>query len=656
MRNFFLEKGRDIIPVEDIETDLSFIEQFRKTNGRPLRVLHIGNIANNAYNNAKIQRSYGIEADVLCYDYYHIMGTPEWEDGDVAGAVDPSLPDWWSTNLRGLKRPDWFVQGPAPLCIKYLVARARGQMILAKMRRLALEHAYWNLLEDKATQTGVSRSSCDRKNSHYIAARMKKSFRLLGSYFSTLDPWNTIRERLIPARMSLRNSVFVPLIIGGTASPPLVRGASVLISFWRWQRKKRNVSAVFDLAAMSDDGTAKTIISNFSLRRIALSAGGIVLQSLWASLVHVWLWPVRLIATRGQVEDKSIGERKAKANELIAGFQLQEKDVSRSIWEEVRWYLAEHALRFGPVLKNYDVVQGYSIDGIIPLSEGFSSFCSYEHGTLREIPFENTWQGLICRLVYKNAPAVFITNSDVVGSIDRLELDKDRICFLPHAFDDLKLDTFRINNPSIVPDRDIVHFFCPSRQDWRDQNPSLTKGSDLMLKAAAAVAADGNKFRITLVAWGVDVEASKRLIEELHLESFVSWVLPMDKRSLWAQYCRSHAVLDQFSLPALGGVGFETLALGRRLITRIDSGQLRSFFGCTPPVLPATNHAEFTNSIRSVILDPDDLAQIGAAGRQWIKDYHSARRIVALQAKAYRTLLDNQHRSALSQEQTSLTR
>jgi len=27
--------------------------------GRPLRVLHIGNIANNAYNNARIQRQYG---------------------------------------------------------------------------------------------------------------------------------------------------------------------------------------------------------------------------------------------------------------------------------------------------------------------------------------------------------------------------------------------------------------------------------------------------------------------------------------------------------------------------------------------------------------------------------------------------------------------
>src|SRR5436190_812786 len=106
---------------------LDWLKEFERSNGRALRVLHIGNIANNAYNNAKIQRSYGIEADVLCYDYYHVMGTPEWEDGDLTTPVDPQFPDWWATNLGGFKRPQWFVQGPAAVCIKYLNARAMRQ-------------------------------------------------------------------------------------------------------------------------------------------------------------------------------------------------------------------------------------------------------------------------------------------------------------------------------------------------------------------------------------------------------------------------------------------------------------------------------------------------------------------------------------------------
>ena len=106
----------------DNKADLSLIEKFRLRAGRPLRVLHIGNIANNAYNNACIQRQHGIEADVLCYNYYHIMGCPEWEDSDfregssVAG-LDHFKPDWWATSLRGWSRPRWFVQGPSALCI-----------------------------------------------------------------------------------------------------------------------------------------------------------------------------------------------------------------------------------------------------------------------------------------------------------------------------------------------------------------------------------------------------------------------------------------------------------------------------------------------------------------------------------------------------------
>jgi hypothetical protein len=107
--------------------------------GRPLRVLHIGNIANNAYNNARIQRQHGIEADVLSYDYYHVMSTPEWEDAQFEGEIDPDVPNWWETSLRGWRRPDWFVQGPASGCLQYLRAKHFGYRRLQKLLWLSLE-------------------------------------------------------------------------------------------------------------------------------------------------------------------------------------------------------------------------------------------------------------------------------------------------------------------------------------------------------------------------------------------------------------------------------------------------------------------------------------------------------------------------------------
>ncbi|MBM3678899.1 MAG: hypothetical protein FJW96_13625, partial [Actinobacteria bacterium] len=112
--------------------------------GRPLRVLHIGNIANNAYNNAKIQRAAGIEADVLCYDYYHVMGCPEWEDADFEGDVgDPFFPDWWAVDLGGYERPRWFVQGRASVCRAYLTAAREGRERKARRKWRRLQAERW---------------------------------------------------------------------------------------------------------------------------------------------------------------------------------------------------------------------------------------------------------------------------------------------------------------------------------------------------------------------------------------------------------------------------------------------------------------------------------------------------------------------------------
>lgn len=104
-----------------------WLEAFRARHSRAPRILHIGNIANNAYNNAKILNEVGLDCDVICYDYYHIMGCPEWEDADFTGQIkDDFRPDWTKVDLGGYVRPQWFVQGPLNLCVRYLIARRTG--------------------------------------------------------------------------------------------------------------------------------------------------------------------------------------------------------------------------------------------------------------------------------------------------------------------------------------------------------------------------------------------------------------------------------------------------------------------------------------------------------------------------------------------------
>ena len=108
----------------------AWLADFERSAGRPLRVPHIGNIANNAYNNALIQRQRGIDAYVLSFDYYHIMATPEWEDADFSGDIgDDFFPDWWAVDLKGFERPRWFIAAPLDISIRYLLAEITGTPI-----------------------------------------------------------------------------------------------------------------------------------------------------------------------------------------------------------------------------------------------------------------------------------------------------------------------------------------------------------------------------------------------------------------------------------------------------------------------------------------------------------------------------------------------
>ena len=111
-------------------------------------MLHIGNVANNAYLNAKILNKAGLDCDVLCYDYYHIMGCPQWEDVDFEGDVgDQFAPNWDGIDLKGFVRPDWFAQETFLFAAHYLIARRTNSR---------LQQAFWGWLQGRRTLRSVA--------------------------------------------------------------------------------------------------------------------------------------------------------------------------------------------------------------------------------------------------------------------------------------------------------------------------------------------------------------------------------------------------------------------------------------------------------------------------------------------------------------------
>lgn len=106
----------------------AWIKAFIKKHKRKPRILHISNVANNAYNNAKLLTDCGLENHVLAYNDCYAMGCPEWEDAYFTDEVkDMWHPDWFNYNLHGFCRPRWFAQGELNSCIAYLQALCDGQ-------------------------------------------------------------------------------------------------------------------------------------------------------------------------------------------------------------------------------------------------------------------------------------------------------------------------------------------------------------------------------------------------------------------------------------------------------------------------------------------------------------------------------------------------
>lgn len=111
-------------------SDADWPARFRAAHGRAPRVLHIGNIANYAWVNARLMRARGVDAVVLDNDFYHFASAPEWLEAGIEGDIgDHFHPRWHAVRLAGFTRPEWFLNGPGVFVFPELAARESGQAL-----------------------------------------------------------------------------------------------------------------------------------------------------------------------------------------------------------------------------------------------------------------------------------------------------------------------------------------------------------------------------------------------------------------------------------------------------------------------------------------------------------------------------------------------
>lgn len=474
-------------------------------DARPLRVLFIDNIANNAYLNAKALRRHGVEVDVYVGGYYHIMACPEWEEGGFANfAGTHNQPDWTRTANLNYTRPDWVVQMREPFGVRYLLAKTGGRT--------------W-------------------------AAR-----------------------------------------------------------FW-W--KVGNLDRELDCSAGGvGNAVRSTLVRGFKFARAALR--------LFSRVVRVG----RRLVTQGSLR----AERKPASD---APGETASPNVLRDIESIAPAY--REAIR--TLMSRYDIVQVYGAGGRLPLIAG-TPFLAYEHGTLRSLPFESSYMGQLTYLTYTRARHAFITNADVLGSAQRLDLPS--YSFIPHPVNEDSLHETpesQALRESLCRELDTDFIvFHPSRQHWEPEvrSPNWEKGNDIFIRGFARFVKEVNpRASAVMVDWGLSVPATKALLEELGVADRVRWIPPVPNALMCRYIAATDLLADQFWLGSFGSTAPKAWGCGKPAMFYLNEDQHRWCFPELPPVLNVRAPDDVFESLRRLHQDPGHMRAVSEESRRWYQTYHS---------------------------------
>jgi hypothetical protein len=532
----------------------NWLNNFVAKYKRKPRVLHIGNIANNAYNNAKILNQAGLECDVLCYNYYHMMACPEWEDAIIERDYGSDFrPNWSSAGIKNFKRPTWFVQGPLLLCLKYLIEKK-------------------NRINAKSLELVISQIN------------------------------------------QTRNILFLFLPIG-----------YFLYKFWH---------------------VIKFLLIRIKRIRIIWIIK-VITSNLLTSIISKFIYLI-LNANFLNIFKNLNLFKKSNANLYYDEVKIF-KDLNRELSIEFKkenfpkikkYYYFNFLLinKFTQLFSHYDFIIAYSTDPIIPLICKKPYF-SFEHGTLRNIPYEKNDRAKLTSLAYRKSIHTFVTNFDCKESANYLT--KGRFTIINHPFDEdnKKIPHYNINemrkNLLTLLDSDFL-FFHPTRHDWLKKNGKgyADKANDKFLRVFIKLRKQGLRIGLITCDWGENVIESKEILS--NFKKHVYWEKPFNILKFKLMCNISDVVVDQFKLGSFGGVVFKALATGTPVLTYLNKKQIHKQFKLTPPVINCKNEKEIEKEIKKIFKNVLLLKDLGSKSEKWIKKYHGKAQTANLQVDQFR--------------------
>ncbi len=340
---------------------------------------------------------------------------------------------------------------------------------------------------------------------------------------------------------------------------------------------------------------------------------------------------------RGQVRLSWLARRPWAVGEALAKYRrcVVRGNGPRPTLLDFIW-AAPFRRRFEEWFAGYDLIQAYALEPIYAwLFARGVPYVAFEHGTMRDIPFENSARGRLLAVAYQRANRVLITNPDVLTAAQRLGLKGFQ--FIPHPVDETK---YRPEGTTLRQELEARYqtdciLFAPSRQNW------ALKGNDQVIRAFAQLLKATKKRPILILGdWGQEMNDSRELIKDLGITESVVWVPPLQKMRLIEYYNAADVVLDQFTLGVFGSITPEAMACAKPVMLHFDRALHEWCYAEMPPVVSARTEGQIYDAILRLIDDDGLRHSIGQSSREWVVKHHGWELVADRQISVYRELLE----------------
>jgi glycosyltransferase involved in cell wall biosynthesis len=643
-----------------------WLEEFEQDHGRPLRVLHFGNIANNAYLNAKFLRTVGVDAHVLSSDYHHIMATPEWEEIEITQPYgDDNNPDFSVLDLKGYRRPEWFVSGTISECVQKIASNAMHDLLLPGSEASPVT----------ATSSPGEKGPIDRSTKELaplggkpdeFAQRTQEA--IAGPAARLQGPVAEVPTRLegevpevmtrLPAMTGAAQSIFEQLDRFAARSHTGRRQRRFRMRPFYWAaidsaaplgRRIPGLQRLYRFLRYNDPliGERRGCPGPVNLRAVPRPAEMIApAQTMAAADQAVLSIDCASISPPGEILSN---EDAAEIERLPVGLRTGEPDpVARAIddfaaafpnrpdqlkREDLLPFVTAAPL-YREAFQHYDLVQCYATHPLWGYLAGNRPYVAFEHGTLRTFTMGDDPISRLTAIGYRRAAHSFITNGDCLEYARALEIAK----FSPmiHPID-VELHRRDLEEPRAVTRRRFeadVLLFCPLRHDWD------IKGTDVHVRALPLIRrCVPGRIVLLLVDWGRQVEESRALLADSGCADCAVWLPPVSRITMTRLIRAADVVLDQIALPHFGATAPQALAAGTPVISSYEPESTAWIVGEPAPILPAFDPAEVCGAVVQA-LDQAWRGEFTKRARHWVDTYHHPDRVVVEHLRVYREILE----------------